>query len=639
MIEIMRHLSPTDPHLLQAKLAPPGLSLPSPPRTLRPFWRRLAFVGPVIGLPVLATALAAVLTTGVDDILRVPLLLLLLANLAYVAVTGWPGILGALARLTSPSPAQPAGLAPAQPNRTSRTAVLFPIYNEDPHPVFAAVEVMARALSGYELDRIDIYVLSDTQDLAIAATEQACYLGLPATIAMPIYYRRRAVNSRRKAGNIADFCENWGPGYDYMVVLDADSLMTASSVATMIGLMDANPRTGIVQSVPYPVGRETLFARAQQFSARLYTPLLVEGLSFWQQGDGNYWGHNAIIRIAPFMAHCDLPVLPGRAPFGGEILCHDVVEAALMQRGGWDVWLLPSLEGSYESLPANMVDYAQRERRWCQGNLQHTGVLDAPGLRPVGRYHLAHGVLNYLSGPLLIALAGLAAVDGLTGGGTVLALLDTPGWAHWTLLTLVMGLMYGSKLCALAAVLLDAEASAGYGGRTRLVASALLEQVGAMVSAPVLMAFYTRFIVMMLLGRSVRWDAQPRDDRGVSWSEAWRCMRFPTLLAAIWLAILLPAGGTPLLWAAALLPGLLVAAPVAVWTSRATLGAAARRMGLFLTPDEVSPTPILRAYQRAVARPRADGDATGTRPSLPPARNARMQKQRLRPTRQPAEQE
>ena len=282
----------------------------------------------------------------------------------------------------------PSAPLEARPNGVSRTAILFPIYNEDPHAVFTAADVMARAIAGFELERVDIFILSDTQDPQLAAAEAAAYASLQPGAGPALYYRRRKANIRRKAGNIADFCENWGLAYDYMVVLDADSLMTANAVATMIGLMDANPRAGIIQTVPFPVGRETLFARAQQFAARLYAPLLVEGLAFWQQADSNYWGHNAIIRIAPFMEHCDLPVLPGVAPFGGEILCHDVVEAALMRRGGWEVWMLPGIDGSYEALPANLVDYAQRERRWCQGNLQHLGVVTARGLRAIGRYHL-----------------------------------------------------------------------------------------------------------------------------------------------------------------------------------------------------------------------------------------------------------
>ncbi len=565
-------------------------------------WRRLSFVGPVASLALLGFWLAVRLTAETDDWLRWPLLALLLANLAHLSLLGWPGILGTAVRLLSRRRRMQAA-----PNGSSRTALVFPVYNEDPHTVFTAVEVMARAIAGFDLDGVDIFILSDTQDPALAAAEAAAYAALPRSAGPAIHYRRRVANIRRKAGNIADFCENHGVNYDYMVVLDADSLMTAGSIASMIGLMDANPRAGIIQTVPYPVGRETLFARAQQFAARLYGPLLVEGLAFWQQADSNYWGHNAIIRIAPFVAHCELPVLPGRAPFGGEILCHDVVEAALMRRGGWEVWVVPEIEGSYEALPANMVDFAQRERRWCQGNLQHLGVVGAPGLRPTGRYHLGVGVLNYLSGPLGVGFAALATVDAWQGGSATAALLGTGRWEHTALLTLVLVVLYGAKLCTLAVVLADREAAAGYGGRLRLLASAAVEQMAAMVTSPVSLVLYTRFIVTNLLGRAVGWEAQPRDDRGVSWPEALRCMRGPALAAAVWLAAVLPLQHAPLAWVATLLPGLLLAAPFAVITSRASLGIAARRVGLLVTPEETAPSAILRAYQRAMARPRFDG--------------------------------
>ena len=553
--------------------------------------RRLCFAGPVVALPAAATWLAAALTAGETGWLRPALLVLLFLNLLFLAVTGWPGVLGALVRLVGRTPVQAAA-----PNGTSRTAVLFPIYNEDPHAVFTAAEVMAQALIEHAMDRTDIFVLSDTRDAKIAADEEQAFARLAGLFGDRVRYRRRAQNLRRKVGNIAEFCAAWSATYDYMVVLDADSLMGAPTIATLIGLMDANPGAGLIQTVPYAVGRETLFARIQQFAARLYTPLLVEGLAFWQGEDGNYWGHNAIIRIAPFMAHCDLPVLPGREPFGGEILCHDVVEAALMRRGGWQVWLLPSLGESYEALPANMVDFAQRERRWCQGNLQHMGVLPMRGLRTIGRYHLGLGVLTYLSGPLLVLFAGLTTLDALLGGRFAELLLDTPGAARVWFIVLTGFLLFGAKLCSLIAVLADETAAATFGGRWRLLASAVLEQAAAMVSAPILLMFYTRFIGMMLLGRTVQWDPQPRDDRGVSWSEAALRMRMPTVVGLVWLLGLSLVGGAALHWSLSLLPGLLVAIPAAVWTSHVAAGLVARRWGLFLTEDEVAPSPILRAF-------------------------------------------
>ena len=295
--------------------------------------------------------------------------------------------------------------------------------------------------------------------------------------------------------------------------------------------------------------------------------------------------------------------------------------------------MLPGIEGSYEALPANMVDFAQRERRWCQGNLQHLGVIGAPGLRAVGRYHLGLGVLNYLSGPLGVAFAALATADAWAGGDATRALLNSGPWEHTALLMLLLGLLYGAKLCALATVLADRKLSAGYGGRLRLLVSAAAEQAAAMVSSPVLMVFYTRFLVMMLLGRAVAWNAQPRDDRGLSWAEAWRCMRVPALVGAMWLAIVLKLDVASRAWAATLLAGLLLATPFAVGSSRATLSRAARRAGLFATPDETSPSPILRAYQRALALPR------GERPALPILGEARAQKPllALRPAAQAAD--
>ena len=564
------------------------------------FWmvaRRLCFAGPVLAMPVVGTWLAASLTADAPGLLRPACLALLFANVLFLALTGWPGVLGALVCLFRRKP-KPA----PRPSGASRTAILFPVYNEDPHAVFAAAEVMVQALADQPALRTDLFILSDTQDPAIAAAEEQAFARLRRDVGDRVRYRRRAHNTRRKVGNIAEFCAAWSDHYDYMVVLDADSLMGPDTIGTLIAMMDASPNTGLIQTVPYAVGRETLFARIQQFAARLYTPLLVEGLAFWQGQDGNYWGHNAIIRIAPFMEHCDLPVLPGREPFGGEILCHDVVEAALMRRGGWEVRLLPALPESYEALPANMVDFAQRERRWCQGNLQHLGVLPTPGLRAVGRYHLGLGVLTYLSGPLFALFAGLLTLDSLLGGSLAERLLGTPGLARAALFALTLFLLYGAKLCSLVATLAWRGAAAPFGGRPRLIASAVLEQLAAMVSAPILLVFYTRFIAMMLLGRTVRWDPQPRDDRGVPWGEAVLRMRLPVVTGLVWLASLSLVGGAALAWSLTLLPGLLLAIPAAVWTSLTAPGRAARRWGLFLTQDEVAPSPILRAFGRAMAR-------------------------------------
>ncbi len=563
----------------------------------RSVWlRRAAFALPIAVCTVAGTALATVATAGSDGVLRPVLLVLVAINLLYTALTGWPMLLGFLLHLFGRRTR-----VDAVPTGQSRTALLMPIYNENPSDVFAAVEAMGRAVAEAGLERIDFFVLSDTQDPAIALAEQAEFDRLQARLpAGPgLFYRRRLNNSGRKVGNLLDFCTRWGASYDYMLVLDADSLMGAQTIVTLIGLMDGNPRAGIIQTVPYAVGRETAFARFQQFSARLYTPLLVEGLNFWQGGEGNYWGHNAIVRIAPFVEHCGLPVLPGREPFGGEILCHDVVEAGLMRAAGWHVWVLPQTVESFEAVPANLVDFTGRERRWCQGNLQHIGVLPDQRLRPVGRFHLAYGVFHYLAAPASLLMFALATIDSLLGGGFARALLGEGAAQAW-LIGLGAVLLYGGKVTALASVMVSATELRRFGGRLRLLAGALAEQVGALVISAVLITFYTRFVGALLAGSSVRWDAQPRDDRGLSWREATSKLMLPTLVGAVWLTLLAEADRALLLWSLPLLAGLLLSIPAAYLSSRIGLGRDLRRLGLFLTPEEVAPAPVLRAYQHFV---------------------------------------
>lgn len=578
-------------------------------------WRRLAFWGPIASLTLLGTGFGVAATSAVASPLRWPLLGLLALNLFYMALTGTPGVIGFLLHLSRRKlrvSAEPSGL--------SRTAILMPVHREEPRAVFAAIEVMGRAVAEAGLRGVDLFVLSDTQDPAIAAQEQAAFDAMSArapACGPALHYRRRPSNAGRKVGNLAEFCERRGDAYDYMLVLDADSLMGASAIARLIGLMDANPRTGIIQTVPYPVGRETLFARLQQFSARLYTPLLVEGLTFWQQGDGNYWGHNAIIRIAPFRAHCQLPVLPGREPWGGEILCHDVVEAGLMRGAGWDCWVLPEVVESYEAVPANLVDFAARERRWCQGNLQHLGVVGRPGFRPVGRFHLAYGIAHYLAAPAALLFLLLATVDALLGGGFARALLH--GAAGAGLVAVGALLLYAGKATSLAAALWDRAEARRYGGRLALLGSAALEQLAAFTISALLIVAYSRYVLDLLCGRTVRWDAQPRDDRGVSWAEGWLRMRLPALVGLAWLVALplLPHGVRG--WSLPLLLGLLAAWPLTVLSSRTSLGALAARFGLLLTPEEQAPPPILRAYQRAYHGPQGPHPLPRPAPAPAPA--------------------
>ncbi len=379
--------------------------------------------------------------------------------------------------------------------------------------------------------------------------------------------------------------------------------------------------------MPYAVGRDSLFARTQQFAGRLYGPMLARGLAFWQGPRGGYWGHNAIIRVQPFMQHCGLPDLPGQAPLGGEILCHDTVEAALMQRAGWDAWLVPGIEGSYEETPTNLLDHLVRERRWCQGNLQHLRVLRARGLKLGSMLHIGVGILHYLSAPLL--LASLVLSTTLQGGWGATA--DAGRW-QGMLLALVLVLMFAPKLLAIGTVLATKGGARPYGGAGRLLASALLEQVFSTLVGSILTVFYTVFVATTLMGRVVRWDVQARDDRGLGWREAVHRLGPPVGMGAV-AAGLMAAAGAPWAWLP-LVPGLLLGVPLAVLSSRASLGQAARRAGLFATPEETRPGRELAALARAetLARTmRYAGALSLALPALPLEVPGRVPAQELRP--------
>src|SRR5260221_1670634 len=342
------------------------------------FIRRSVFAGLVACSTAIATALMVdIIGAGGFNAVTVSILVLFTISFGWIACSFWTALLGFIVRVAGGDPAS-LGWAGATTPLRERTALVMPIYNEDPVRVPAGLEATLRGLLlASDAGHFDAFVLSDTTDPKIAEEEQQAVLTLRRRIGdrIPIYYRRRQRNHGRKAGNIADFCERWGGAYAHMVVLDADSVMSGSTLVALAGLMEAHPDAGIIQTGPVPTNPETVFARILQFGSRLYGPVLSSGLAFWQLGDANYWGHNAIIRVAAFTEHCGLPVLPGSAPLGGEILSHDFVEAALIRRAGWKVWIVPELEGSYEELPANVIDYAKRDRRWCQGNLQHARLL------------------------------------------------------------------------------------------------------------------------------------------------------------------------------------------------------------------------------------------------------------------------
>ena len=574
-----------------------------PGRVLRP--RRLA-----LAIPTLVTAgglawLAALAyPAGVSPLAWAVLVLfsLVMGWQAFVACQYVYGLAAALlgdrAKSVLERSSEAGGVAPAG---SGRTAAVVAIHAEDAVAVFARLRVMARSLARAGAEDLDIFVLSDTRDGAIAAVEEHEFARIQAWAAsdpaLPrIRYRRRTENVGRKAGNIGEFCRSHGTEYAFMIVLDADSLMTGEAMTRLVRLMHESPRTGLIQTVSYAAGRDTLFARIQQFAVRLYAPLALRCLETWQGPEGSYWGHNAILRIEAFAANAQLPKLPGREPLGGEILCHDIVEGAMMVRAGWEVRLLPEMGGTWEEMPTNLVDLLGRERRWCQGNLQHLRVLPWAGLRAASRWHLLVGILSYGVLPLWIAFIGLAAWQtARTGDLGLLAYgLTGQGLAAHALAALSVAVLALPKLLSLGHVLAAPERRAAFGGTRALLASAALEQAVWGVLWPVLTLFTAGAVVATFLGRVVRWETQDRDDRQVSWAEAFRLQADAVVVGGlICFALALVGNAWLALWMAPLALALLTSPAQSVWTSRADLGRAARARSLFLNADDTAQAPEL----------------------------------------------
>ena len=571
-------------------------------------WRRL-----LLALLVLATtAVGSVLMAHVLGLengrpLDLALLVLFAPGFGWIALSFWAAAIGFCLHLLGRHPVTLRRHGPSDGPfhgqigpLASRTAILMPVYNEDPQQAFGRVVSTFRSVAATgRLEAFDFFILSDSTDDAVARQELVAWMSLRDSLAggRRLFYRRRPQNIGRKAGNIADWVAMYGARYDHMIVLDADSVMSGDTIVRLAALMEDNPRTGIIQTLSQSVGRETSFARTLQFASRLYGPLAAAGHSFWQLSEANYYGHNAILRTAAFAAHGALPALRGRPPLGGEILSHDFVEAAFLRRGGWSCWSLPQLGGSYEQLPANLLDYAARDRRWVQGNLQHARLLATPGLHPVSRLHLAMGILGYVASPLWLAFLIVSAavmIDAGVHGHRYFAADRTlfPIWpADRTLevrclLGLTAVLLFGPKLLALVTALASRRRAAGFGGRRRILASAVLESALSMLMAPVMMLIHTQFIAGILAGRAVGWGNQPRNDHGVPWSTA--IFHHAGHMAVGWaaaavLAVLAP-GYLP--WLTPVIAGLVLAAPLTVLSSSRRSGLREQSLGLLMTPEE-----------------------------------------------------
>ena len=478
---------------------------------------------------------------------------------------------------------------------TASTAILLCIRNEPPERVARLLEPLLDGLSARGVgERFHVYVLSDTSDAAIATAEDARFAALAADWRerVALTYRRRTDNIGFKAGNVGDFCERWGTQHDFAITLDADSVMTVGLVLKLVRIMQLDPRLGILQSLVIGMPSASAFARIFQFGMRLSMRSYTIGSAWWQGDCGPYWGHNAIVRLAPFMTHCHLPVLSEGALVKGHVLSHDQIEAVLMRRAGYAVHVLAEEGASFEQNPPTLTEFIRRDLRWCQGNMQYWHFLRMPDLRPVSRYQLAFAILMFIGSPAWIGMLWIASA--------ALAMAPTPAdFMRWdagiALLVLVLAMWFAPNIATVVDVLARAELRRLFGGAIRFTASFAITIVFVILIAPIMWASHTLFLARLVLGRTVGWGAQARDDHEVPWSLAFQNFWPQTLIGLAPVLVLAITAPAAIPYALFIAGGPLLSIPLAVVTASPALGRALITIGLDRLPEETEPPLELRA--------------------------------------------
>lgn len=547
-----------------------------------------------------------VLAVNGISVLEACLLVLFVGLFAWIALSFAGAVAGFLTAVFDRG--YKLGIDPDAPLPTvhTRTALLMPTYNEDPRRLLAGLQAIYESVAETgQLANFDFYVLSDTRRDDIGQAEEEAFHALCDAVGGHdrIFYRRRGDNSGRKAGNIADWVRRFGGAYPQMLILDADSLMTGDTIVRLVAGMEHNPDVGLIQTLPAVVGGRTLFARMQQFGGRVYGPVIGRGVAWWHGAESNYWGHNAIIRTQAFAEQAGLPSLPGKEPFGGHVLSHDFVEAALMRRGGWATHMVPYLKGSYEEGPPTLTDLLVRDRRWCQGNLQHAKVVGSKGLHWVSRMHMLVGIGHYFTAPMWAMLMLIGIAIPLFQGGIDLneVLHLSPGvyWRHQDetqvirMFAITMVVLLSPKVLGYLAMLLEPVERRGCGGTIRAFISMLLETILAALMAPVVMYVQSRGVAEVLAGKDSGWDAQQRDDGGVSWLALARGYGGLSVFGLFMGALAYAVSPSLAAWMAPVVIGMVLAIPVVGFTSSRTAGVWMHRLGLMEIPEESAPPKVL----------------------------------------------
>ncbi len=570
--------------------------------------RRLLLTALVVAQVAFATRyMLYVLPYHGDDGLELSITLIFILLFTWISIGFWLALYGFLLRRLG---GDPLSLLKRHQSKLAQmplapTAIIMPIYNEPIERTLGGLRAVYCSLqaSGH-IDAFDFYILSDSRDPDIWLAEQAAWYKLCEELgaAGKLFYRRRPLNMHYKSGNVADFFRRWGRNYEYTIVLDADSLMEGETLVTMVRLMECEPNVGILQTSPRLLNGASLFARVQQFGNQFYGPLFSTGLAALQLGEAAYWGHNAIIRSRLFMQHCGLSGLKGPGIFGGSILSHDFVEAAYMGRAGYEVWLEPDLEGTYEESPPTLVDELTRDRRWAKGNLQHLWLMFTPGLRLAHRMAFLNGIMSYCASPLWLTFLILSTFEVTR---LILWPIDYfpkeyalyPVWPEFhpemavILATSTVSLLFVPKFLALLDAVLSHRIHR-FGGSVRLLAGLLLEILVSILLAPIRMLAHTRYVIEALFNINLRWAGQNRTEE-TGWKDAFRNQLPGTLIALGWSGFALWLDEMFFFWSLPVALPLMLASGITVLTGRKSVGEALARKGILNIPEDVKGSPVL----------------------------------------------
>jgi membrane glycosyltransferase len=554
--------------------------------------RRIVFALNVATYVAMLLVAAHILGAGGWTLVDVILFICFAAGTPWTVLGFWNALIGLWLlhfrkdAVTEVAPYAAAGDAPT-PLRI-KTAVFMTVRNEDPHRAILRLRTVKASVDATgEGTAFSWFVLSDTNDPAVAAAEEEAVAAWKA--ADPdrdrIVYRRRTDNTGYKAGNVRDFCARWGKDYALMLPLDADSLMSGDQIVRLVRMMQAHPKIGILQSLVVGMPSQSAFARIFQFGMRHGMRSYTMGQAWWVGDCGPFWGHNALVRIKPFHEQCDLPMLPGNPPLGGHVLSHDQVEATLMRRAGYEVRVLPVERGSWEENPPTMLEFARRDVRWCQGNMQYLKLLDLPGLYPMSRFQLVWAILMFIGIPawtLMIALLPIAAWQGQR-------VPDFPtGLASALYVTFfVMYLM--PKIAGVLDVMLTKGGVRSYGGWLCFVPGAAIELAFSFLQGAVSTIRTSIFMIGLLFGKSVVWGGQSRDAQGLSWATAAENLWPQMLFGIVVCGALLVVSPALLWWSLPLTAGYLLAVPFAVLTADPALGRLMQKLGICGIPEDFAP--------------------------------------------------